>query len=52
MLLQFTSPVSQLKVHVPATQTKPAGHDVPHEPQFARSVCVFVQVPLQFVSHD
>ena len=47
MPLQSVSPLWQESAHLPAEQTSPERHAVPHTPQWARSVLRLTQVPLQ-----
>jgi hypothetical protein len=35
------------QVHVPAMQGMPGGQSLPHEPQFASSLTMSIQAPLQ-----
>ena len=42
-------PIVQLLPHLPAAQTMPLAHAVPHFPQFRLSVIVSLQLPLQLV---
>jgi hypothetical protein len=39
--------VSPVQTHAPPLHVVRSGHDVPHVPQLAGSVCVLTQVPLQ-----
>jgi hypothetical protein len=41
-----------LQTQAPLTQEDPVPHDFPQRPQFAGSLIVFTQVPLQFVGSD
>jgi hypothetical protein len=47
--MQFVSPSPHETAHAPIEHTLPMAQALPQAPQFPKSVCVLVHVPVQFV---